>query len=311
MRLVADIGGTNTRLAMTENGTIVPQTLRSFENDDWPHFYEMLATYLTNQSSPFPVDMVIAVAGPVKEGSVTLTNRNWRINVDELVQLTMCDTVVLLNDLTALGLSVRALGPNQFKEYCHRGERRLETGQSLIAGIGTGFNVSPVVLTTGAAQCLNVEAGHVSMPCSVSNMLCDYGCPTSGFSTVERLFSGRGFTTFCQLMCGDNRLTGIDAIESYGDSSARGATLAVDQYSALLGQMLRELSFAYMPDSGIYLSGSVARAVMETAPSRCIEIFNLPCRFGSENGPNLYAINDDGAALLGCAAFGERASVRV
>lgn len=88
MRLVADIEGANTRLALAAHGVIVPRTVRSSPNDDWPHFYDMLAAYLPEQSPARLTDLVIAVAGPVEGGLAQPTNRNWTICAADLVRST-------------------------------------------------------------------------------------------------------------------------------------------------------------------------------------------------------------------------------
>lgn len=303
MRLVADIGGTNARLALSEDGVIEPHSVRNFANDDWPDFYDLLENYLADHGSSTLTEMVIALAGPIKGDRAELTNRNWVLDVANLRKVAKCERVVLLNDLTALGYAVSVLGPDQFTSI-HRGNvHQSNVGQSLVVGIGTGFNASPVVRTPNWVTCLSVEAGHVSMPISVAEMLSDSIGQSSAFSTVEALFSGRGFTEFCQIYCKDTSLQGVDVIAAYGKPDAKTSTSAVNQYAALLGQLLRELCLSYMPDSGVYLAGSVARAISTTAPDRCTEAFGRPCHIRSDQTSNLSVINDDRAALNGCAAY--------
>lgn len=303
MRLVADIGGTNARLAICEHGEIVPQSVRDFKNDDWSHFHEMLTAYLADQSQPRLMDLVIAVAGPVRGTQAILTNRNWTISASELQQSARCDSAILLNDLTALGYAAPELRSDQTRKI-HSGDAQV-TGneQSLVVGVGTGFNVSPVIKSESAVQCLAVEAGHVSMPSSVLAMIDQIGGDESYFPTVEELFSGRGFTAFCRNFCGDKSLEGVNVIASYGSADAVGASIAVDHYATLLGILLHDLSLAYMPNTGVYLAGSVARAIIDVAPSYCVNSFRQPCTIRSGSRPNLYAITDDRAALRGCAAY--------
>jgi glucokinase len=304
MRLVADIGGTNARLALAEKGLILPDTVRSFANGDWPHFYDILAAYLKDHSSERLNDIVLAVAGPVHGDRAVLTNRNWTICTADLVRSTNCESAALLNDLTALGNAVQVLSPDQLRLFHGGVSQYQEVSQSLVVGIGTGFNASPVLKTADAVRCLNVEAGHVSMPRSISTRLDEGSDLACLFPTVEELFSGRGFTAFCRQVSDVATLRGIDAIASYGKPDAEAITSAVDQYSALLGQLLRELALTYMPDSGIYLAGSVARAIMGVAPLPCTEVFTKPCNFRFDTGSDLFVVTDDGAALHGCAAFG-------
>ncbi len=306
MRLVADIGGTNARLALCKDGAIVPQTVRNFSNDDWAHLYDIVSAYL-KEHAPVPLDdMVVAVAGPVHGDRAVLTNRKWTILKTELLQRFGCKHVVLVNDLSALGYAVPSMLPTQLRRIFNGPALPSKNGQSLVVGIGTGFNVSPVSSTPNGVHCLAVEAGHISMPKDVSEMLKAIGHSPDLFPTIETLFSGRGLTLFCQQVAGDDTLLGTTAIQSYKASSNSAISNAVDHYAALIGQLLRDLSLAYMPTSGVYLAGSVARAVVNTSAARLVGVFAQPCDILLARTPSLFTIEDEFAALYGCAAYDPR-----
>lgn len=303
MRLVADIGGTNARLALCKDGAIVPQTVRNFRNDDWAHLYDIVEAYLNEHVTNPPDDMVVAVAGPVHGDRAVLTNRKWTILKTELLHRFGCKHVVLVNDLSALGYAVSSMLPNQLRRIFNGPALPSKNGQSLVVGIGTGFNVSPVLSTPNGVHCLAVEAGHISMPKDVSEMLKAIGHSPDPFPTIETLFSGRGLTLFCQQVVGDDTLLGTTAIQSYKTSCNSSISNAVDHYAALIGQLLRDLSLAYMPTSGVYLAGSVARAIISTSTARLVDVFAQPCDILGERTPSLFTIEDDFAALYGCAAY--------
>ena len=96
MRLVGDIGGTNTRLALCDNGVIDLQTVRNFTNDQWPNLNNVISAFLTEHSVSL-TDMAIAVAGPVHGGRARLTNRNWLIEKAGLIAMFDCDNVFLMS----------------------------------------------------------------------------------------------------------------------------------------------------------------------------------------------------------------------
>ncbi|MDA9207313.1 glucokinase [Octadecabacter sp.] len=300
MRLVADIGGTNTRLALCQDRKIVPHTLRSFANDDWGHLYEIIKAFLGVNSTDLD-DMVLAVAGPVVGERATLTNRNWTIDRAELQQLISCPVVHLMNDLSALGYATPSLKEKQLHVLFEASGISAECGQYLVVGIGTGFNVSPVLKTFRGTHCLSAEAGHVTLPNSISVMIEKKFGTEQHFFSIEDLFSGRGFQKFCGIATGQENLQGKAVIQSYGDHVELAN--AVDCYAEILGQLLRELTLAYMPTQGIYLAGSVARAIMKTAPLACLKVFSNPYEINAASPPNLLLIEDDFAALHGCAVF--------
>ena len=204
----------------------------------------------------------------------------------------------LLNDLTALGYSVPHLEHEQMNVVQRAQEYPGQPSQSLVVGIGTGFNVSPVLQLGQQVICPVAEAGHVGLPRAVSHALAENGVGDHSFQTVEELFSGRGFTAYCR------QITGIGDLEGHQVTSNRSdkdAVFCVVSYSHLLGLLLRELYLMYMPASGFYFSGSVARAMISEAPDPCLEAFSKPCGIRGDDAVPFFLITDDSAALSGCA----------
>lgn len=303
MRLIADIGGTNSRLALSLSGEISSGTIRSYANKNWDSFYAIISDFLLKESAQQLTEIVLAVAGPVHGNRAKLTNLDWRVDTIQLAEICADVPACLLNDLTALGYSVPALHADQLKLVSAGLTNQSTISQSMVVGIGTGFNISPVLETANAVICPAVEAGHISMPLAVVQNLQRLGFDQADFPTVEALFSGRGFVDFCQKLAGGAAMTGPALIEAYDMSQQAEVTQAIDAYSGLLGHLLRSLSLAYMPSAGVYLAGSVARSVMTKAPQPCVEVFREPAAIVTCNNAPIWMVNDDLAALSGCANF--------
>lgn len=303
MRLVADIGGTNARVALCANGVIDEGSIKRFSNADWDSLDDLLRAYRNAQRDAFFNEMVIAVAGPVHAGRATLTNRNWTITADDMKQDFACKRVVLLNDLGALGYAVPMFGSDQVTQLCGEDRPRDPEGQALVVGIGTGFNISQVITKDHRTVCPPAEAGHISMPSAIVSGLAQYGCNPDPFPTVETLFSGRGLTAFCRQFMNSDNITGEDAIKAYGAPGKVRNTAAIDAYSSLLGLLLRDFSLSYMPSHGIFLAGSVARAIARCASDPVINVLQAPCKFRAQDTASLFVIKEDGAALLGSARY--------
>ncbi len=302
LRLVADTGGTNARLALARDGVIVRGTAQNYINDEWDSLYAIIEAYLALQNMR-PDEMVIAVAGPVNNGQARLTNRGWLIETSQVAAQFECGKIHLLNDLNALGYATPTLKDEQLRQVRARGMSEASLTQSLVVGVGTGFNVSPVLEKSDLIYCPAVEAGHVTLPSSVSHELSRAGIGLHHFETVEMLFSGRGFTVFCQQMTGEHYLEGRAVISAYGRGATQSQTAAVDFYAQLFGRLLGDLSMAYMPTSGIYLAGSVARALMHVAQDVCIAEISRPGQISGSFNPPIWVIEDDGAALIGCLSY--------
>lgn len=302
MRLIADVGGTNSRLALSDAGQVISSTKRSYSNDDWDSFYAIVTDYLSPADTPALTEVVVAVAGRVQSDLAHLTNRNWVVETRRLQAICGDVSVHLLNDLTALGYGVPNLRPEQLQTVSE-GETNLALiSQSLVVGIGTGFNVSLVLESEGQVVCPSFEAGHISMSYDISKLLQEFGFEQEQFQTIESLFSGGGFEFFCGFLARQPTLEGPSAIAAYGQKDMSELTAAVDHYSGLLGHLLRDLTFAYMPSAGIYMAGSVARSILATSPQPFLANFHVPSKLESYSlHPPISIIQDDAAALSGCA----------
>lgn len=302
LRLVADVGGTNTRMGLSRGGAIVSGTVRNYANDEWDNLYLVIASFLAAQNTRLD-EMVIAVAGPVNNGQARLTNRNWLIEASQIAVQFECRKIHLLNDLNALAYATQALKDGQLRQVRVGVLHETVPAQSLVVGVGTGFNVGPVLEQSGLMLCPAVEAGHATLPLSVSRELTRSGIGLGSFETVEKLFSGRGFTLFCQQMTDDPGLDGRAVMSAYEQGGTERISAAVELYAKLFGRLLGDLSMAYMPTSGIYLAGSVARAIMRVAQDACLGEILRHGQIAADFNAPIWVIEDDAAALIGCQGY--------
>jgi glucokinase len=316
MLLVADIGGTNSRLALVDGGAIVPESRASAVNAEHESFEAMLAAYLAARAGgggQLRIDgAAVAVAGPVRGALAHLTNRDWTIRCDALAAVTGARRVRLLNDLAALGLAlpglVRLRGDSLLRPASPAQGRPAE-GQMLVVGLGTGVNACAVhAAPDRPVMCLEAEAGHVALPAPVAAALgAALGPAAEVFATTEELFAGPGLARLHQALTG-RVATGaaITAGARTGDAEA-GATVAL--FALLLGMWLRDLALYYLPRGGLWVAGSVARGIFAAAPPDGAALVALG-RGLAADGPfsdlvaaiDVRLVTDDDAALAGCIA---------
>jgi len=117
------------------------------------------------------------------------------------------------------------------------------------------------------------------MPSAITSELEARACNPDQFPSVETLFSG------------------------YGDPERSKVTHAIDTYAGLLGLLLRDFSLSYMPSHGMFLAGSVGRAIASSAPDPLVNVLQEPCNFRLQRNPSIFVAQEDDAALLGCAQF--------
>ena len=303
MRLVADIGGTNSRLALAPTGSVELTSTRSYVNADYKCFDNVISDYLSNSNATVK-QLVIAMAGPVRNNVGRLTNLDWEIDGNKLAQSLGTVPALVINDLTALGHSALKLAPNQVSPIVNRPVINHRQKQALVIGIGTGFKVSPIIEFGGVSVCAEVEAGHTTLFSSILLELENLMTGMShAFSTVESLFSGRGRRQFMSLLTGERVDSASMFIDKQGILENQAYDHALDRYAELIGMLIAEFKVSYLPHDGIFLAGGVARSSLTgNRTTLCAEA--AMC----ENDviklkPPVWSINDDAAALVGCASL--------
>ncbi len=300
--LIADVGGTNSRVALAPHGT--PTAVRRFANNDHDGIEAVLRDYISQTDTPITA-CAIAIAGPVEGTAGRLTNRDWRIDANAVARILRCDQVTLLNDLTALGLALARL-PAAACAPVHRPATDISHNrQSLVIGIGTGFNLCPVITAPDRTPaCFVVEAGHTSLPCSVAKALPQ----PDAFTTTESLFSGAGLAALHRLQHPGSRLNGEQIVKAHRSGTDSQASETLMLFTDLLSRLCTELALQYMPLAGIFFAGGVARGVLSADMHDVLLRDHASHRKlgGQLSRIPMSIILDDAAALYGCIAAAER-----
>jgi glucokinase len=246
----------------------------------------------------------IAIAGPVTADTARLTNRDWVFDRVALARQLGCDDIRLINDLAALGHSLRMLGDDGLLTVRPGASGRRMNGQAIVVGVGTGFNIC-LTLRSGARSVavLEAEAGHSSLPISIAEPLAAaLGPAAADFRTLEDCFSGRGLSRLHGARTGNAALPAPRIIAAAASDEAAQGT--VDLAADLLGRCVGELIHLYLPFEGVCLAGGVARAMFTTgARHRFLSALQSSRALSAAfDRIPISVIADDAAALLGCAA---------
>jgi glucokinase len=302
--LIADVGGTNSRLALVSEG--VPHSVMRFTNRDFASFYDILAGFCSGRDLGDLAAVYLAIAGPVTPTRAQLTNLNWQFETGEIAAALPTNVPVhLVNDLVALGHSLAGLQADQLSVVKPSGAMQTNN-QSLVLGLGTGVNICLVkdVGDTQPAVVIEAEQGHASLPQSVWSVLHDeVGDAARQINTTEELFAGRGLSRLYGIVtCGEER-PGAEIAADYGQDMR--STRTIDLSARLLGIYAREMVFQYLPLGGIHLAGSVARGILGTnARASFLKEFDATGPFSDliDQVP-VKVITDDAAALVGVARY--------
>ena len=309
LSLVADVGGTNTRVALADGTRVLPESVKKYRNSDYPGLDTVLELYVQEKG----VDCIAAaaaIAGPVRDGKGTLTNLDWSIDADTLARATRAERVAVLNDLQAQGYGVGLItGENLIDVFPGRASPPGAT--SLVIGVGTGFNAAPVFHTGTERFVPPSESGHINLQPSTEDELSLYRYIEErhgGFASVEGVLSGRGLERVYAWHANQTGQTVFkSAAEIMESCAARSDPLAfetVSTFNRLLGTVAGNLALIYLPFGGIYFIGGVARAVSSYfQETGFVEQFRNKGRFSDfMDAFPISVITDDYAALTGLAS---------
>lgn len=312
LAMVADIGGTNTRVALADGGRVRADSIRRYANAEHGSLEEVLRRYLGETEKPVVSGLCVAIAGPVADGVATMTNLDWTITAPNLTAATGATQVAILNDLQAQGHALGHIAPTHLKTVIPGPSK--PSGAMLVVGLGTGMNAAPVHETPWGRVVAASECGHISMPVRteqdyrLSRFVAEVGPHAHGFAGVEDVLAGRGlervhaFVTTEAGAVEDKRGADIMAAVAAGEPLAqRTAQL----YIHLLGQELGNLALIHLPFGGLFLIGGVARAMMPYFDRfKLADHFRDKGRFAEfMQNFSVSVVEDDYAALTGCAHY--------
>jgi glucokinase len=308
--LVADVGGTNTRVALTDAGRVRESTIRRYRNASYPALEPVLKEYLASQDGVVPEATCVAVAGPVRDGHGRLTNRDWSMTEPSIGGATGAAHVALLNDLQAQGYALGHVSDDDLL-LARKGPETLVGSAKLVVNLGTGFNASPVFATPSGPYVATSESGHANMPIRTDQdlRLCAFVEKQHGFAAIDDILSGRGLErvyAFLSHEAGANETRDSAAIiAGCKDKTDPLAVETVHYFVRLTALVMANLALIQLPFGGIYLVGGLSAAV---APFMLDAGFETAFRDKGRFGPfmddfAIWVVQDDYAALKGMAAY--------
>ncbi len=302
--LVADVGGTNARLALARDGTLDSKTIRRYRNREHAAFYDVVMLYLQEMQPDGIERCCVALAGPTTPTKGKLTNHYWEFEAARLNEASGAGQSLLINDLTALGYSLAGLDTTMARHVCGTTARGHGNGQSLVVGMGTGFNVCPVkALPSEGVACLEAEAGHAKLDADLRAWLYERIDPDAAqFSTVEECLAGPGMSRLYGAYSRTGAMEGHEIVAACIEDEVPQAQTFMRFFTRLTGLVCQQLTLQYMPLGGLYLAGSVGRGAMSCG---YIEEFEGGLRSGEKFRDivaeiPVYVIEDDCAPLIGC-----------
>jgi glucokinase len=261
-RLVADIGGTNARFAMFFDNAATLANERSMSCDRYAGPVESIKAYLKETNAPRPREIAMAVATAVTGDQIKLTNSHWNFSVEETRQALKLDRLLMLNDFTALALSLPHLTAQQQRQV--GGGSSAANAAIALIGAGTGLGVSGLLPSKDGWVPIEGEGGHVSFSPANPREMEILRIVWREFSHVsaERLISGIGLDPLYRAIAELEGKSGpAPTPAAITDRALRGNDdLCLDvmnTFCALLGTAAANLAVTLGARGGVFIGGGI------------------------------------------------------
>jgi glucokinase len=261
-RLVADVGGTNTRMALYDPKTDNIRALKTYINREYERFEQVIGAWLSTLSEPHPNEGCIAVAAAPAEDQVTMFNMDWSFSCSAIASQFAFSKFHWINDFTAIAYALPYLSSSQ-KQLMHAGAA---TNSSRFAAVGPGTGLGGAIIESinGQHHASACEPGHMGLS------------PASGFEMelfelllgrytsiyAELLTSGPGlqrlYETICELRSQEVAMRHPVEISAAACSGTDASSvIALETFCALLGSTCGDFLLANGAYGGLYLAGGI------------------------------------------------------
>jgi glucokinase len=318
-RLLADVGGTNARFGW-QAGPGAPITdVSTLPCAEYATLADAIATYLARLGRGTPPDCGIAIANPVTGDQVRMTNHHWAFSITALQAQCGFQRLRVLNDFTALALSLPLLPPEALKQV---GGGTAAPGAAIgLIGPGTGLGVSGLVPDgRGGWSPLEGEGGHVTLAGRTprEHAVLQWLDTRYGHASGERAVCGQGLVDLhLALQALDApaqspvERTAAQIVQGALDQGDARCREAVDLLCAFLGTAAGNLALTLGARGGVYIGGGIVPrlgAAFAQSPFRAR--FEAKGRFAAYlSAIPVFVIDaDPSPALLGAASALDRAT---
>lgn len=266
--LVGDVGGTNARFALVRGGQVKPEAIAVLPCRDYDSLGAAIADYLNKAGIEAVAEACLAVASPVRDTRVRMTNNHWRFDTEELRQQFQWRAFKVINDFTAMALGVPHVSADQLVHVCGGpGDSRRPR---LVMGPGTGLGVSALVPITNGWVPLMTEGGHVDfapvddLEMAILRIL----KARFGRVSVERILCGQGLLNLYQAHAEIQGLPApLDGPEKITVAAVGHADLLAQQslrhFCEILGRVAGNAALTLGSMGGVYLCGGILPRILE------------------------------------------------
>lgn len=307
--LVADIGGTNARFGLIDDQSGVRAfSQKTLSNDDFASAADLLDAYLTNLPEK-PEAACLAIAGPVDNGRVQMTNRGWAFDCSDLSRQ-LGVKVFALNDFAAMANCAPYL--TEADTFTVRSGQAQDDQPLAILGPGTGFGCAALIPSASGWLTLPSEGGHAAIGCEtdLERQVVSILAAQGDHISVEWLLCGAGMerlhSALAQVNGGDAvTYSAADITHAAIHQTDKLAEQTVTVFCEWLASVAGDKALTYGARGGVFLAGGILPRW-----KGLIEKTRFAERFASKGVMSDYlasvpvrVIDTENPALIGAAAW--------
>lgn len=262
LRLVADVGGTNTRVALFNPADGSLHALRDYRNADHSDFATVLDTWFQDVRPASPDQACIAVAAPPNGDTARMSNINWVLQGPQLARQFGIGRLRLINDFQANAFAL----PQLRREDCYTLQQGATATPRRLAvlGPGTGLGGAVLDLHTSGPRVTPCEPGQMDIAPRDALQTALWAVLMQQHPRIyaELLLSGAGLQRLYQALgVVEGRAT--HNLEAAGIAAAGLAgsdplcVAALEQFCALLGATCANFLLANGCYETLYLAGGI------------------------------------------------------
>jgi glucokinase len=282
MILAADVGGTNTRLALVEAQSGRPRLVGAarFPSRKHESLEQIIAAFLATYTVAIDAACV-GVAGPVREERAVVTNLPWAVDARELARQLSLPRVGLVNDVQANAWGIAALSATDFVAL-NEG-RAVPASTAALISAGTGLGQAGLFWSGKEHVPIPSEGGHADFAprnrlemALLEHLQAKFGTRVS----YERVLSGPGLVNLYSFLRDTGRgeepewlakklASGDAAAEvSSAASSCALADRALELFVSIYGAAAGNVALHFMATAGLYIGGGIAPKIVHRLKGR-------------------------------------------
>jgi len=316
VNLVADIGGTNIRLAITENNNITG--IITYQCADFPSLIDVIRRYIEEkQLTNASINACLAIACPTDDDLISMTNLPWQFSQKELKAELKLNELMLINDYTAIAMAIPKLTDGQKVKI--GGGEAIADKPIAVCGPGTGLGVANLIPINGNWHCLSGEGGHTDFAPvdELDIQILQYLKTTKKRVSYEQLLSGYGLEQIYQALADINgkssspkdrqstELTAKDISAQALSGSCELCQQALAQFCKVLGSFAGNLALTTASLGGVYIAGGIVPRFIDYVQNSDFRArFETKGRMSHLNKQTpTYVITESQPGLIGAAAY--------